>query len=466
MDKVSIMLKINFLLTLLLVSLLTACASTFDVSEKYSEYLGDNAKVSSDRTTIVFLVDGFSYSLFNEEFQAGRISNIKNFFTNPKQSHFKARTVFPSLTYPSISSLLTEKSIDHHGVYGNTIITSDDLIVNFEDPAHYPRLNSMIRDQNIFSRLKAKGLRTVSFDYAFESNSTTYLSTWDPKIGRAILENDYEYIDKKVINSLSYLLKEHNPSVWPDFIFVHLVGLDFVTHQHGRDSIEAKHYLNKLDKDLKPIFNQLRRAELLQEKKIVSIMTADHGFDKKTQKILSIEEHVYRRAPRTKIINEGRFVSLTFLSTLESDKKLSLLEDFRESKDIESIAYKQGNKVRVSYNDTIIEFHYSKATDCPKNSFRISLDDPKSKAYCPTELNGVLYKGLPPYLIADLSQYFYAKNHPDALIIAKSGVAFRQGVGQHGGPTSEEIFIPLLMKNAVIANPQALPTLSEILNFL
>lgn len=181
---------------------------------------------------------------------------------------------------------------------------------------------------------------------------------------------------------------------------------------------------------------------------------------------MSVEEYIYKRAPRTKIINEGRFVSLTFLSSLSSDIKLSILEDYRENKHIETIAYRDGNKVLVSYNNAIIELHYSKSNDCPKSSFKVSFDNPKSKAYCPAELNNLSYKGFPSYLVADLSHYFYAKNHPDALIIAKSGVAFRNGAGQHGGPTQEEMLVPLLMKNAVIASPQTLPSLSEILNFL
>ncbi len=278
---------------ILLLLFCTSCATNSHLSEEYREVV---RKPTSGRTVILFLVDGMALPTLQAQLGTGRLPNIQNYFIGPSGHYYMAHTTFPSLTYPAIAALLTERPTHLNGLYGNVIL-ADGKTLSFEKPSNLDKANQMIEGSNIFSRLKRKGLKSVSLDYAFHANSDAHLKTKDIKIGYAIHDKNYGYVDGYILNSLERLLKENEPQFWPDFIFVHLVGLDFLSHDHGPQSPEVMQYLEILDKKLGNTLKYLRESEIDKKRKVVALMTSDHGFDQKVSwivdldPILEIEQH-------------------------------------------------------------------------------------------------------------------------------------------------------------------------------
>ena len=229
--------------------ILGACASKNHVSQEYQESLRGRTERTSKRTVLLFLIDGLPVSTLQEQLEARRLPNIKNYFQAHSQRIYLARTPFPSLTFPGIGSPLTEKPLDQNGLYGNLVL-QDGEPLNLESPANYLKLNQMIKGDNVFARLRAKGLKTVSIDYGFRADTDASMDANDSEAALAILNKDYARVDGKLIESLRSLLSDTYTSRWPDFIFVHLIGVDFLSHDFGPKSQEVAKYLRFLDQEL------------------------------------------------------------------------------------------------------------------------------------------------------------------------------------------------------------------------
>ena len=71
-----------------------------------------------------------------------------------------------------------------------------------------------------------------------------------------------------------------------------------------------------------------------------------------------------------------------------------------------------------------------------------------------------------PFLLEGISRYLSAPNHPDALIVAAPRVSFSRGqLGSHGGPTAEESYVPVLLRNASLRGSAPIRT-NELLKLL
>jgi Type I phosphodiesterase / nucleotide pyrophosphatase len=88
-------------------ALLSACATRYEVAQDYSELVRRDERPTSSQTVIVFLIDGLQLGMLKEELTNGQLPALSTYFLSGQDSVHTARTVFPSLTYPAISSLLT-----------------------------------------------------------------------------------------------------------------------------------------------------------------------------------------------------------------------------------------------------------------------------------------------------------------------------------------------------------------------
>lgn len=453
--------------------LAVACASHRHVSDEYNEIFQGSAQETSKRTVLVFLVDGLPILTLREALGAGRLPQIKRFFLGSKEQFNIARSPFPSLTFSGVGALLTEKPTDQNGLFGNKILDQG-KVVDFESPVNLPRLNQMIEGNNIFSRLRAKGLKTVSIDYAFTADSDAHMEVRDSEAAVAILEKNYAKVDTKLIGSLRDLLEKTDSKKWPDFIFVHLLGVDFLSHDHGPKSLVVKKYLEFLDRELGSAFQILERAETAKKREIVALMTSDHGFDEGVHKTLNLEQVLRMLDPRIEILNEGRYAGLYFPPSWSESRKSLLMKDLISHPQMDIVAHRQANQIYVQSHSQEIMISYE-MSNCMESPFSISvfqIDNHLLKAagspvVCPEKLDGHLNQSFYPYFLSNLSHYFESVSHPDALIIPKPGVSFNNtGLGQHGGPTTQEVFVPLLMHNGVLGNDQQIPALWDLLKFL
>ena len=465
---IQFLLRLTFIFNLILVIFLSSCSSEYHVSDEYKESIRD--RKTSRRTVLYILIDGLQLKMLSEELNQGSLPHLDDFYIKGKDQFFVARTVFPSETYPAITSLLTESPVSQHGVYGNQIIREDEHL-NFEDPVRFSDLNNMIKNKNIFSRLESKGLKTVSLDYSFNSGSTAHMFTNDADAALAILNRDYQFVDGRLIGSLQKLLEKSKPEDWPDFIYLHLVGVDFTSHDLGPQAQEVKAYLKFLDKKLSPVFTILNSAEKKHSRKVVSLLSSDHGFDKNTSKVIPFSEILEKSGDDFDFLNEERFGALRLRGNWSDARKENLIRFIEAQSDLDIVASYSENHVHVHSQKLDTEFAFKPATNCGKDPFQISFlksqDVSPGEAVCPGDLKGAENNLYYPFFISNLSRYFQASFHPDIVIIPKPGVSFlNRNRGQHGGPTPGEIFVPLLIHNATLSDPNHIPGLWELLGFM
>ena len=67
-------------------------------------------------------MDGLGLSLLKIAYNSKAIPNIAKFFIDSHTTQALSLVTFPSLTFPSISSILTTKAIAYHQVLGNKFI--------------------------------------------------------------------------------------------------------------------------------------------------------------------------------------------------------------------------------------------------------------------------------------------------------------------------------------------------------
>lgn len=465
----------NRILLAILMLLASACASQREVADEYREALGpDSGPSKTNRTVILFLVDGLSLPTLTQEFRAGHLSNLRSYFVGETNKFYKARSTFPSLTYPAIGSLLTEKPIDKNGLYGNLILKNG-RTVDFAAVSDFPELNNMILGQNIFSRLAAKGYRTASFDYAFHSGSTVHTLLADAKAGFSIADQDYTYVDFKTLDSLRLLLKKTPVEKWPDFIFVHIVGVDFTSHDEGPESPSVADYLEKIDSKLGAVFTLLKRSEAAHKREIIGLLTADHGFDKPVTKTVKLEEALVSVDHEIRILNEGKFLSLFFPPSWNAARRMAIMNTMAKNPAIDIVALQDGDHVEIQSQALSSALYFTKAQACGESSFAVSLQDNHATLVltappqwmCVDRLDNAANSLYYPYFIANLAHYFQTPTHPDAVVIAKPGVAFTaKYAGQHGGPTPNEVFVPLLIHGASLPEGSQVPALNELLKFM
>lgn len=389
--------------------MLSACATRHHVATEYDHVLKQYPH-PSDRTTIVFLIDGLSENTLNTALVG--MPELRTFFRTDKQI-FRAHTPFPSLTFPGIASLLTEKPVSKTGFIGNSFYLGDEP-ENFEKPADRKHFGTLMARESVFSRLRAQGKRSVSLDYGLGVNASAYSPIEDLSSVLNIAEGNYSYADDKKIESLYLLLSEYEADQWPSFIFIHLIGVDFLSHSEGPMSAKTIAYLISLDEKLKPLFDLLKEKE--SSHSVVTLLTADHGFAKEIKFTLNIEQVLSKYSKHLESINETR---MTAVFVHDSTNVPSLAKSLSKTKGIEFVAYK-----------TKTGFSIESATEIHPH----------------------------PFLIENFKEYFSAANAPDFVVIPDSYTAFSKSyVGYHGGVTSEEVMVPLLMRNSQMSNGQAPP---------
>jgi predicted AlkP superfamily pyrophosphatase or phosphodiesterase len=443
-----------------------SCATRYSASENYKTSLLTHPNSDSNKTVILFLVDGLPIRTLKSQLNNGTLPGISSFFMGSKNQFNKARTNFPSLTYPSIASLLTERSIDQHGIYGNKIVLKKESL-DFESPTDFDKLNQQIKGKNIFSRLTNANKRSVGLSFTFNGEATAHNDGLDLKSAVAIQSGDYGYVDSKFIEALEIILTETKPSLWPDFIYVHLVGIDLLSHHYGPDSTEVASYLQFLDKRLSRVFKILKNVEKAKRRDVTALLTADHGYDKTIYKTLNLDKILPSALPNTSnLLNESRYVGFQFPADWTSQQKKQYADEIKENPSLDIIAFRDDKIIHLFSKSLKTQIYYG-PRHCPDSDFTISIGDDTLPKKCPSKIpyteNQIFY----PYFAADISKYFQSPGHPDIVIIPKPGISFNQTErGQHGGPTPEEIFVPLLLHNGQLPASSEIIPLSDVLKFM
>lgn len=296
--------------------------------------------------TIIIVVDGMR----TVDINATNTPNICQLMESGVTANF-ATTVFPSVTFAAMPSLLTGAYPDTHGVPGKYYDRQYDIKVEFDLPEEF---NGTWRDEyleaeTIFEQAKECGLRTATVtgymvgvvsgkgaDVVIEPARVQYYDTrgfpWDyetlpiPEWFKEALSGTYYYYppnpiwwnenyfwdpDGWLTNASLLVLENYMPNV----LFLHLPMLDLWEHFYGPGAPIAIDTLKHADEQIGRMVDKLRELGIYEQTSI--FVTSDHGFTE-TPKYVDLEAPLKEAGVEYIIANNGG--SAHFYFTTPEDK--------------------------------------------------------------------------------------------------------------------------------------------------
>lgn len=255
-------------------------------------------KLFSQETKHVVLIsiDGFRSDFYKEEKWA--TANLK-FLAKEGTIAEDVRTIFPSVTYPSHTTLATGTLPAQHGIYYNTGVGENGK------PEGWVYDYNQVKAKTIWQYAKEKGLTTASvswpitvnnpyIDYnipeiwSFENPSDRRGATANYANPKGLFEevtdkatgelekNEYNLSSSRMDENLgriaAYIIETYKPNV----LTLHLPNTDGAQHQIGREGDGVNRAIAKADDAVGNIYDALERAGILDQTSI--IITGDHGF--------------------------------------------------------------------------------------------------------------------------------------------------------------------------------------------
>jgi predicted AlkP superfamily pyrophosphatase or phosphodiesterase len=205
----------------------------------------------------------------------------------------KVNTVYPSLTYPAHTTIITGNYPKKHGIVNNTLIQPGK-----ESPDWYWN-RKHIKCKTLYDLAKENNLTVASLlwpvtakakikynmpeifpNKKFESQVIVSLLNGSPyyqielnsKFGKIRNGLKQPELDNFVLASAIYTLKTYKPNL----TLIHFTDVDSMRHQYGTDSKEAMKALLRHDGRLGELLNALKEADIYKDSNIV--LLGDHGF--------------------------------------------------------------------------------------------------------------------------------------------------------------------------------------------
>jgi predicted AlkP superfamily pyrophosphatase or phosphodiesterase len=206
------------------------------------------------------------------------------------------RSVFPSVTYPSHTTMITGAYPARHGVYYN--------VPYGEKGGHWYWEESYIQTPTLWDAVKEAGLTSAAvmwpvtvgapIDYNFpvrradNDEKTDQLSVTLPYITpKGLIEEIQQKatgklspknfssdstIDKTIGKMGAYIFKTYKPNL----MALHFISLDHMQHEHGREGVPIKNSLALIDSMVGVVMKAVGDAGLQNNTAV--LITGDHGF--------------------------------------------------------------------------------------------------------------------------------------------------------------------------------------------
>ena len=200
------------------------------------------------------------------------------------------KTIYPTVTYPIHTSMITGVRPIDHGVDNNLLLQPEKLAMDWFWDYKYVKVDS------IFTAAKRKGLKIASFswpvtvnadiDYNFPEIGNTYgmefaeyvSSQSDSKYIEELFKNFGEVTpdqqpdyDEFLARSAAYTLNKYKP----DLLFLHLINIDSKKHVYGSKHLAIDYAIKDLDARLKRFFQEISKENNLDNTNVVFI--SDHS---------------------------------------------------------------------------------------------------------------------------------------------------------------------------------------------
>lgn len=463
----------QFALALASALVLGGCQTASSVSDEYVNTVAEDQYVAGvAKTSIVFVIDGLSIENFRLALSSNRIPEIANFFHLSNRRGFRiGRASFPSLTYPNLTSILTGQTTAAHPITGNRIFL-DNKVVNFESVLSWKTLDSLVANQLIFKQLTDRGETSVSFSYPFPGGASAHL---EKTIGMGLnyLEKDFAAIDLGVLASLKILLEKSEAVQWPRFIFVHLIGVDSLSHEYGPDSSRVQSHLNKIDSRLAQIF-RLLRSKGGGGHYTDAVLTADHGFVKTNYKV-PLAEVVEKLQTKIRVLSDNRVTSLYVNPSLSDQDRRDLATGLLLIPHISWSILKKLNSLELYHVSGLRAKIDLAPANCQSGQwaarFRWLHPRPRNIAereapyFCPEDFDRVSTLRDETFLVPALTEFFSSPTSPDLIALPDQESDFSgEYRGNHGGLTKSEMLVPLLTRNVNL--PEGVIPTSRLIEFL
>lgn len=204
----------------------------------------------------------------------------------------KVKSIYPTLTYPIHTTLITGRYPKDHGIVNNTLIQP-----GRQSPDWY-WYEKYIKGETLLKLAKKKGYKTASLlwpvtakgniDYnlpeifpnrPWKKQIVTSLTAGSPLM-LMNLQRKFGYIRKGLQQpaldmfasySASYIIEKHKPNL----TMIHFTDVDTNRHIYGYNSKEAKMALERYDKRLGEIITALKKTELWNKCTLVAL--SDHS---------------------------------------------------------------------------------------------------------------------------------------------------------------------------------------------
>jgi predicted AlkP superfamily pyrophosphatase or phosphodiesterase len=257
-----------------------------------------SSRPAQERHVLVISVDGLGACLYDHLAAKLHISNLLRL---RREGSYAERVlgVYPTVTYPSHTTIVTGRMPAEHGIYSN--LSSREPGKNLEEWFWFAKA---IKVPTLWDEARAHRLTTGAVFWPVTAGAPIDWDVpeiWDPQ---KPLQVDPSYIAKYATPGLlfealleigppqpgqeldvtrsrlaTFILKKHKPNL----LLVHLVDLDEEEHQFGPDSPQAAATLEKIDGHLGELLAADQAAGLADSTDV--FIVSDHGF-------LPVEEEI------------------------------------------------------------------------------------------------------------------------------------------------------------------------------
>ena len=244
-----------------------------------------------ERHTVVISIDGMCASWYRSPAPGLKIPNILRLKQEGSYAE-GVEGVYPTVTYPSHTTIVTGKLPAEHGIYTN--VSSREWGKNTGDWFWFSKA---IKVPTLWDEARKAQLTTAAVSWPVTAGAAIdwdFPEIWDPAKGEMM---DFPVIAKystpgllqEVMTALhlpqpgmdadtirtsvaAYLLKKYRPNL----LLLHLDDLDHFEHQAGPDSDIARTTLEQLDGDVGEILAAVKEAGLSETTNV--FILSDHGF--------------------------------------------------------------------------------------------------------------------------------------------------------------------------------------------
>lgn len=222
------------------------------------------------------------------------ISSLPNFKKFLEKAAFckQVTSIYPTLTYPAHTTIITGRSPKNHGIINNTLLQP-----KRKKPDWY-WYKKYIKGETVYDQAVKKGMRVASILWPVTGRAKIHYNMpeifanrpWQNQIMVSLLSGTplYQYKLNKMFGhlrqgtvqpqldhfsheALLYTLKKYRP----DLTLVHFTDLDWQRHEYGFKSPEATEALHRHDKRLGEIIKMLQDENMYEDSTI--ILLGDHS---------------------------------------------------------------------------------------------------------------------------------------------------------------------------------------------